>query len=94
MQHFLPDVAILSPVAIAADRGATNYSLGEADLGRVMIERAAKLILLADHLKIGKTSRMRLCACDEVDVLVTDHGADPTEVEAMKNNGIGEILLA
>jgi DeoR family transcriptional regulator, fructose operon transcriptional repressor len=36
MQQFLPDMAILSPVALDADYGATSYDLPEAELARAI----------------------------------------------------------
>lgn len=94
MQQFVPDVAILSPVAISSERGATSYALAEAELGRAMIDRATRVILLADHAKIGAMSRVRLCGCDEVDVLVTDRDAPAEELAALQTKGVGEVVLA
>ena len=94
MEQFLPDVAILSPVALDAAFGATSYDLAEAELARAMIGRAARLILLADRSKLGAMSRVGLCGCDEIDVLVTDRRADAANLSALKAKGVGEIVLA
>jgi DeoR family transcriptional regulator, fructose operon transcriptional repressor len=94
MQQFLPDMAILSPVALDADYGATSYDLPEAELARAMIDRATKLMLLADHTKLGEMSRVGLCGCDEIDILVTDRRADPADLSALKSKGVGQIVSA
>jgi DeoR family fructose operon transcriptional repressor len=94
MQQFVPDVAILSPVAISSEHGATSYALAEAELARAMIDRASRLIILADHAKIGGMSRVRMCVCEEIDVLVTDRAAPSDEIEKLRRKGIDEILLA
>jgi DeoR family transcriptional regulator, fructose operon transcriptional repressor len=94
MQQFVPDVAILSPVAINSTHGATSYALAEAELARTMIDRASRVIMLADHAKIGGMSRVRMCACDEIDVLVTDRESPSEEIERLRRRGIDEIVLA
>jgi DeoR family fructose operon transcriptional repressor len=94
MQQFVPDIAILSPVAISSEHGATSYALGEAEMARAMIDRAARVIILADHSKIGEMSRVRMCGCDEIDVLVTDRDAPSAEIEKLRRKGIDEIVLA
>lgn len=94
MQQFVPDVAILSPVAISSEHGATSYALAEAELARAMIDRASRVIILADHAKIGAMSRVRMCGCDEIDVLVSDRDAPSDEIEKLRRKGIDEILLA
>lgn len=94
MQQFLPDIAIISPVALDAELGATSYDLAEAELARAMIDRAARLMLLADHSKLGAMSRVGLCGCDEIDVLVTDRRASAGDLSTLKSKGIGEIVSA
>jgi DeoR family fructose operon transcriptional repressor len=94
MQQFLPDLAILSPVAIDAESGATSYDIAEVELARAMIDRSARLMLLADRSKLGAQSRVGLCRCDEIDVLVTDRRADAGQLSALKERGVAEIALA
>ncbi|MDR3464390.1 MAG: DeoR/GlpR family DNA-binding transcription regulator [Xanthobacteraceae bacterium] len=94
MEQFRPDVAILSPVAIDAEHGATSYDLAEAQLGRVMIDRAECVMILADYSKLGKTSRVGLCGCDQVDVLVTDRRADQGHLSAIRKKHVGKIVAA
>lgn len=94
MRQFLPDVVILSPTAINATHGATNYHIAEVELARAMIGCSRKVILLSDHAKLGMMSRVQLCACDEIDVMITDRKADPEQLKALRDKGVGEIVLA
>jgi DeoR family fructose operon transcriptional repressor len=94
MQQFLPDLAILSPVALEAESGATSYDIAEVELARAMIDRSARLMVLADRSKLGAQSRVGLCRCDEIDVLVTDRRADAAHISALKDRGVAEIALA
>lgn len=72
IERFLADVAFISPVAVDAAMGAMNYALNEAEIARAMIRRSKRTIVLADHSKIGLSSRVSVCRIDEIDVLVTD----------------------
>ena len=41
-----------------------------------MMAIADEIILAADHTKFGKRSVVKLCDLDQMDVIVTDAGAD------------------
>ena len=77
IELFRPDAAIISPVGLHPEHGATDYFLAEAEVARAMIANAGRLIMLADRSKLGQTSRVRLCGCAEIDVLVVDKGEHP-----------------
>src|SRR5690606_29490884 len=47
--RFRPDFAIISPVGLHPERGATAYHLAEAEVARAMIAGADRLIVLADR---------------------------------------------
>lgn len=66
------DVALLSPVGIDARYGATSFDIAEAEIARVMAAHAERVLILADHSKIGQTSRVAFCPLDRIDTLVTD----------------------
>jgi DeoR/GlpR family transcriptional regulator of sugar metabolism len=66
------DLALLSPVGLHAEHGATSYAHHEAEVARAMVQRAQRHVLLADHSKIGQVSRVCYCAVGDIDVVVTD----------------------
>lgn len=72
IDRFLADFAILSPVALHPERGATDYELREAEVARGMIRRSQSCIMLCHAEKIGVESRVAICRLDEIDYLVTD----------------------
>lgn len=94
IDRFNVDVTVVSPVALHPEHGATSYDLDEAEVARRMIERAGKVIMLADHHKLGEKSRVRCCGLDRIDVLVTDAGAASRDLEVFRQAGIGEVLTA
>jgi DeoR/GlpR family transcriptional regulator of sugar metabolism len=77
IERFRPDAAIISPVGLDPEHGATDYFLPEAEVARAMIANARRLIMLADRSKIGEVSRVRLCPMAVIDTLVVDAGGHP-----------------
>ncbi|MDQ8022346.1 MAG: DeoR/GlpR family DNA-binding transcription regulator [Moraxellaceae bacterium] len=66
------DLALLSPVGLAADTGATSFDHREAGVARAMAERAQRCVILADASKIGQSSRVSYCPTHAIDTIVTD----------------------
>ena len=58
------------------EQGAFNLNQMMVAVERKMIEAADEVILAVDHTKFGRTSVVRLCGLEEVNVIVTDAGAD------------------
>lgn len=94
LSQFSADLAVVSPVALSPEEGAMNHHPREAALGRAMIARAARVLMLADSGKLGRTSRVLLAPCARIDILVTDAGADPALLDALRQAGIGQIIVA
>ncbi|MFT3720512.1 DeoR/GlpR family DNA-binding transcription regulator [Pseudorhodoferax sp.] len=69
------DAALLSPVGVHAQHGATSFDHREAAVARAMAQQAQRLIVLADHSKIGVVSRVCYAEAQRIDTLVTDAGA-------------------
>jgi DeoR family transcriptional regulator, aga operon transcriptional repressor len=67
--------------------GITNVNLPEAQVKRQMLKVARHRIVLADGSKLGRIELSRLCAIDEVDMVITGESADPTVVEALRERG-------
>ena len=77
IHRYRADLALLSPVGVDAECGATSYDLREADVARAMADNARQRVLLADFSKIGVCSRMSYCAANRIDHLVTNASAQP-----------------
>jgi len=75
IQRWRVDWAMLSPVGVAADQGASNYETSEAEVARAMAGQAAHTVILADFSKIGQRSRVAFCAVDRIHQLITDKRA-------------------
>ena len=86
------DVAILSGSGIAED-GIYNSHVLIVDIQRAMMQGAAKVIFCFDHSKFGRRSTFFLADFSNVDVIVTDAGAPPDLVAALRAKGL-EIVIA
>jgi DeoR family fructose operon transcriptional repressor len=79
------DVAFIGTNGLTVERGLTTPDPAEASVKRAMIHAARRVVLLADHTKIGNDYLARFGAVADLDLLITDTGLDDdlaTEVEA------------
>lgn len=86
------DVAVMSAGGLALE-GITNSHGLLIDIQRAMIQAAQKVIFCFDHTKLGRQSVLPLCGLEAVDTIVTDSGAPPELVEALRVREI-EVVIA
>ena len=91
--RFRPDTAFVAPVGVHPKHGATNYLLPEAEVARAMIANAGRVVLLADRSKLGQVSRVEICPCSSIDILVCERGGHPM-LAPLRKAGIGKIIEA
>src|SRR5829696_5225035 len=87
------DVVFLGTNGISAGHGFSTPDEAEAATKRAMVRAAQRVIVLADSSKLGREHLVRFAAVADVDVLVTDDGADPGVVTELETMGI-EVLVA
>ena len=92
IHRYRADLALLSPVGVDAEFGATNYDLREAEVARAMTANAKQLVLLADFSKIGLCSRVSYCSADRIDHLVTNTSAQKSPAYAALKSAVGKVL--
>lgn len=73
--------------------GVTTHHEAEASLNHKMVERARKIIVLADASKFGCVSLHRIVQLDRVHTVITDAGISREYREGLINAGI-ELLIA
>ncbi|WP_288083001.1 DeoR/GlpR family DNA-binding transcription regulator [Shinella sp.] len=88
------DMALLSPLGIDAASGATYYQLHGAEIAEAMARQAAKITILADHAKIGVTSRKCVCPTGEIDYVVVDSKARERPGFAALESTVAELVVA
>jgi DeoR family transcriptional regulator, fructose operon transcriptional repressor len=87
------DVAFVATNGISLERGLTTPDPAEADVKRAMIAAARRVVLLADHTKVGAKNFARFGDLEDIDVLVTDSGLDAAEMARLEAAGL-EVVRA
>jgi DeoR family fructose operon transcriptional repressor len=70
------DVAFLGTNGVSVQRGLTTPDVAEAATKRAMMGAARRVVVLADHTKVGNDYFARFGELEEVDTLVCDDGLD------------------
>lgn len=66
------DLALLSCKALGTDGSIYDSHEEENELKKIIIERSARVILLVDHFKFGRTAFARMASLQDIDVIITD----------------------
>ncbi|WP_372664228.1 DeoR/GlpR family DNA-binding transcription regulator [Amycolatopsis kentuckyensis] len=82
------DLLFLGVDAFDANAGAFAHHEGEASINRLMVERAERVVAVADGSKLGRRAFARICETTQVHALVTDTDADPEAVRAFEAVGV------
>lgn len=72
LKQYHASIAFFSCRGITEDGLATDNSLLENAMRRIMIQNAKKKYLICDRTKFGKTYLQTLCLAEEVDGVITD----------------------
>lgn len=92
LEKYQADYAILSLDGVSPERGITTYHADEAIIDRLMVERASKTLVAADHTKLGRAGFSLICPLEQVHTLVTDSGCDPSQAELIRKTGVRVLL--
>ncbi|MDO4242645.1 MAG: DeoR/GlpR family DNA-binding transcription regulator [Actinomyces sp.] len=72
--------------------GAYAQHEGEAAVNAALVRAARRVVVVADHTKLGMSAFALICRISDVHALITDDGATPEQVEALRGAGI-EVRL-
>ncbi len=82
------DIALLGVDAVDVELGAAAHHEGEAAMNSLMVNRAKRVVVIADSSKLGGHAFARICPIERVQTLVTDSGAAPEAVRAFRDAGL------
>ena len=82
------DVAFLGTNGISMTRGLTTPDPAEAAVKRLMLDCAAKRVLLADHSKFGVVKGTKHGDLDDIDILISDTGLTDGHYAQLRTAGI------
>lgn len=86
------DTAFIGVGGLNAVAGGTDYNLEDAELKRVLVDSARKVIVLADSSKLGYETFAQAAELDRIDLLITDDAADAAVIAELHTAGL-EVLL-
>jgi DeoR family transcriptional regulator of aga operon len=82
------DLAFIGCNGVHPEAGVTNVNLPETTVKRAFLRAARRRVVVADGSKLGDIRLARICGLDDVDLLVTDAGAEPAIVESLRATGL------
>jgi DeoR/GlpR family transcriptional regulator of sugar metabolism len=89
--EYAVDVAVLSATAVDTT-GILCANALDAELKQELVRTARTRVLLVDHSKLGSRAPIRVGGLDLVDVILTDAGADPDDLQAMRDAGATVVV--
>lgn len=88
LQQLRIDVAFMAANGISLDCGLTTPDPAEAMVKRAMIASSRRVILLADHTKVGNDYLARFGSVEDLDLLITDSGLDSGLAAELAETGL------
>jgi DeoR/GlpR family transcriptional regulator of sugar metabolism len=87
------DLAFMAPSGFSPNNGFTSGSQNESMLKRTVIAKAAKVVMLMDNSKLGRSLPFTFAALADIDVLVCNE-ALPADIQAEVEATDVEVILA
>ncbi|WP_328702118.1 DeoR/GlpR family DNA-binding transcription regulator [Alicyclobacillus fructus] len=92
IRQFRADILFLGASGIHVDHGLSTPNVLEAAVNRAMMERAARIVVLADHTKWGVESLIRFAKLGEIDALITDRQPGEAEAAALAEHEVDLVV--
>lgn len=93
VREFRVDVLILGTDGLSPEGGLTTPYRSQAELKRAMISSARRVIVVADHSKIGNDHFIRFATCADVDTLITNTAVDDDTTAALEATGLTVVRV-
>ncbi|MFL6027030.1 MAG: DeoR/GlpR family DNA-binding transcription regulator [Friedmanniella sp.] len=81
------DIAFIGVDGLTPEEGCTTYDEMEAQTDLAFLRRSGRNVVIADSSKIGRVTFARISLLSGVTDVVTDKGADPDQLEALRDAG-------
>ncbi len=82
------DIAFLGVDGITAAHGCTTHDQLEAATDRAFVRSSGRIVVVADHTKVGKTTFAKICPLTAVHHLITDSAASPDHLSTIAATGV------
>ena len=87
------DLALMAPSGFSLQNGFTSGAQNESLLKRAVIKKAAKVVMLMDSSKIGRSLPFTFAALADIDTLITESPLPPDVATQAKTYGV-EVIIA
>jgi DeoR/GlpR family transcriptional regulator of sugar metabolism len=87
------DRLVLGTSGVRPNGQVMDTTVVEVPVKRAMIAASDQVILVADHAKFPGSGVARVCGAEDLDVVVTNAGADPATTTALREAGV-EVVEA
>ena len=91
LSHYQADWAIMAVDGIGVKTGITTYHAEEAIIDRMMMKGAARVLIAADHTKVGRAGFMRVCDTSGNITLVTDRTTPTADLAELYEQGVDVV---
>lgn len=92
LERFRFDLAVVGAAGLSARWGITELSDDEAEVQRAAVDRAARVVVIADGSKLGAVTSSVVAPADGIETLVTDTSAPRAELEALQALGVAIVV--
>jgi DeoR family transcriptional regulator of aga operon len=86
------DLIVVGVDGLSPEGGLTTHNPIEARIDRVLIDRASRVVVVADHTKLGRNTFAQIAPLDAAHTLITDAGANPEMVQEIERAGVAVII--
>jgi DeoR/GlpR family transcriptional regulator of sugar metabolism len=93
VRRYNTDVAVIGATGISARWGLTDLNDREGEVTCAALERAQRVMVLADGSKFGDVALITIAPIERVSVIVTDPSADAAEVERIEHEGVEVVVV-
>ncbi|RKY62367.1 MAG: DeoR/GlpR transcriptional regulator [Candidatus Latescibacterota bacterium] len=87
------DKAFVGADGVSPEAGFTAADLRTARPTELVVRSAKKVIVVADHTKIGRVAFVRFASLDDVDMLITSRGIGEEEKVELESRGLKVIVV-
>lgn len=81
-------IAFLGCNGVDVEAGITNVNLPETQIKKLILQAAHRRVVCADSSKLGTVALADVCGLDEIDLLLTDGGADERLLAELRETGL------
>lgn len=85
------DTYVMGVAGVDATRGVSDYHREEGSVKKIAAEAANRVILVADHTKLGRVQLVNIMPLASIDVLVTDGELDNSTLLAASRVGVSIV---